>query len=60
MEVITIEKIAYQELVHKLNTLTSLLKKGAPLEHNGFTWIDNTQFCSMLNITRRTAQKYRA
>ncbi len=61
MEVITIERSAYELLVARLDELTRKVKqlvaksKAEPFDD----WLDNQDVCQLINLTPRSLQSYR-
>ena len=60
MEVVTIEKDTFEEIVRDVNEISSmaedLLKKFKPACTE---WLDHVNVCLMLNISKRTLQNYK-
>lgn len=57
MEVVTMQSEAYQEIVNKLDEISTRLnaKEKEPKEK----WLDNQELLLLLKISKRTAQHYR-
>lgn len=57
MQVITFESEAYKNLIKKLEAIeASIVGETENPEHK---WLDNQEFCQLLNVSKRTAQNYR-
>lgn len=59
MNVITLESEAFQQIVSKLEAISTTLirnKTTTPLDD---VWMDNHDVCSLLHISKRTLQHYR-
>jgi hypothetical protein len=59
MNVITLESEAFQQIVSKLEAISTTLiknKKTTPLSD---VWMDNQDLCELLHISKRTLQHYR-
>ena len=60
MEVVTIEKDTFEEIVRDVDEINSmaedLLKKFKPARTE---WLDHVNVCQMLNISKRTLQNYK-
>ena len=59
MEIITIESVAYQQLLAKIDAICNKLeenKKSNPLSE---IWLDISDACQLLKLSKRTLQNYR-
>lgn len=59
MEVITIQSDAFQAIIDKLNSIEKIVEVTTsknPLEDH---WLDISDVCRLLNISKRTLQSYR-
>ncbi len=59
MKVITIEDVAFQEIVNKLEAISSKLNKNKETTPLNEIWMDNQDVCELLHISKRTLQHYR-
>ena len=59
MKVITIEDVAFQEIVNKLEAISSKLNKNKGTTPLNEIWMDNQDVCELLHISKRTLQHYR-
>ena len=59
MKVITIEDVAFQEIVNKLEAIRSKLNKNKETTPSNEIWMDNQDVCELLHISKRTLQHYR-
>lgn len=59
MNVITIESEAYQNWMDKLSDLENLLKNSKNCSPLSETWLDVSDVCMLLKISKRLLQSYR-
>ena len=61
MEVISIERSTYEELLTSFNSFVTKMKEMASRGNNKRldNWLDNQDVCQMLNISPRTLQTFR-
>ena len=61
MEVVTIERSTYEELLTSFNSFVTKMKEMASRGNNKGLgdWLDNQDVCQMLNISPRTLQMLR-
>ena len=62
MEVIAIQKQAFEQMQHQLKELLELTESATSKYTSIFNvekWLDNQEVCLMLNISKRTLQTYK-
>ena len=60
MEIIGIEKQAFEAITSKFNYLTERVRKLSPSQNDiKKEWLDNQEVCQLLNISKRTLEYYR-
>ncbi|MEI7595671.1 MAG: helix-turn-helix domain-containing protein [Bacteroidota bacterium] len=59
MEVITLQSEVYQNLVSKIDNLSQLLTSKHKVQPLSDTWLDISECCMLLKISKRTLQSYR-
>jgi excisionase family DNA binding protein len=59
MKVITIEDEAFQQIVNKLEAISSKLNKNKETTPLNDVWMNNQDVCILLQISKRTLQHYR-
>jgi len=60
MEVVSIERSTYEELLTSFNSFVTKMKEMASRNDKGLgDWLDNQDVCQMLNISPRTLQTFR-
>lgn len=59
MEVITIEKQAFQQIIEKLDAIDSKFQSHADKNPLKEQWLDIQDTCHLLKISKRTLQSYR-
>jgi hypothetical protein len=59
MQVITIESEAFQLIVNQLAAITTKLNKEKGTTPLSEIWMDNSDVCNLLHISKRTLQSYR-
>jgi hypothetical protein len=59
MEVITIETSAFQQIVNSISELKEVLTRKGNRNPLSETWIDVSETCMLLKVSKRTLQTYR-
>jgi hypothetical protein len=59
MEVITIEKQAFQQIIEKLDAIDSKFQSHTDKNPLKEQWLDIQDTCNLLKISKRTLQSYR-
>ncbi len=59
MNVLTIESEAFQQIVSKLEAISTALIKNKNTTPLSDVWMDNQDVCELLHISKRTLQHYR-
>ena len=58
MEVITFESAAYNDIINRLEKISSYVKLRSETDHEG--WVDNHDVYNYLKISKRTLQRLRS
>jgi hypothetical protein len=61
MEVVTIEKRAFDKLCNDINAISTLIESQTIMNNTPLSdiWMDNQDVCQLLKISKRTLQHYR-
>ena len=59
MEVITIQSEAFYQIIDKIDSLSSMFKKSKKEQPFNEAWLDISETCQCLKISKRTLQAYR-
>lgn len=59
MQVITIESDAFQQIVTRLEAISTKLNQQKDTTPLSDVWMDNQDVCALLHISKRTLQHYR-
>jgi len=59
MNVITIESEAFQQIVNRLEAISTKLNQQKDTTPLSDVWMDNQDVCELLHISKRTLQHYR-
>jgi hypothetical protein len=59
MQVITIESEAFQQIVTRLEAISTKLNQQKDTTPLSDVWMDNQDVCALLHISKRTLQHYR-
>ena len=60
MEVITIDSLAYKELITKIDIIAKFVLERQEKENPGDSWVDSYEVCTFLKISSCTLQRLRA
>jgi hypothetical protein len=59
MEIVAIEKKTFEQMMQSFESFVNQVKNLCGNDRNNEKWLNNTEVCSLLQISQRTLQSYR-